>query len=79
MIDANSYIGIAGLVLILLAFALNLFHKISPKSVFYNLLNIAGSGILAYYAVLLKSMPFLVLQLVWGILSLFKLISVLKK
>jgi hypothetical protein len=79
MIDASSYIGIAGLLLILLAFALNLFHKISPKSVSYNLLNIFGSGILAYYAVLLNSIPFLMLQIVWGILSLFKLISVLKK
>ena len=72
-------IGIIGLVLILLAFALNLFHKLSPKSRMYSFLNVLGAGALAYYAFYLNSIPFLLLQIVWGALSLIKLIILVIK
>jgi hypothetical protein len=67
-------IGIFGLVLILVAFGLNLFHFLSQRSLSYNLLNILGSVFLAYYSLILGSIPFFILQLVWGLLSVYKLI-----
>ena len=77
--DIYSIAGIIGLLLILFAFALNLFHFLNQRSISYNLMNIIGSGFLAYYALVLNSVPFLILQIVWGIFSLIKLIHVLVK
>ena len=77
MIEVSLVIGTLGLLLILAAFALNLFHFLSQRSVSYNLMNIFGSGFLAYYSWFLHSVPFTILQIVWGVLSIFKLIHVL--
>ena len=76
MFDINSIIGVVGLTLILSAFTLNLLHKLTPKSMVYNLLNVFGSACLAYYSWFLGSMPFFILQIVWGVLSLGKLLQV---
>lgn len=76
MFDVNSLIGVAGLILILVAFTLNLTHKLTPKSTVYNLLNVFGSVCLAYYSWFLGSIPFFILQIVWGLLSLAKLFHV---
>jgi hypothetical protein len=73
----SSIIGVFGLLMILMAFAFNLFHFLSQRSIPYNLLNILGSAMLAYYAIILSSIPFLILQIVWGLLSIIKLIHVL--
>lgn len=77
--DMGLIIGIFGLILILLAFILNLIHKVDSKSKNYLLMNILGSGFLAYYALILESTPFFILQIVWGASSLIKLVFVLKK
>lgn len=74
--DLNTLIGIAGLILILLAFALNLIHKVTSKSKTYLWLNIVGSVFLAYYSWFLGSLPFLILQIVWALFSLAKLLHV---
>jgi hypothetical protein len=79
MVELSTIVGIIGLCTILLAFALNLFHKISQRSYSYNLMNIFGSGLLAYYALVLDSLPFLLLQLVWGFLSLVKFFIIIFK
>lgn len=76
MIAVSLLIGIVGLLSILAAFAFNLFHFLSQKSLAYNILNILGSGFLAYYSWLLNSIPFLILQLVWALLSIIKLIHI---
>jgi len=72
--DVNTGVGIVGLLLILVAFALNLSHKLTVKSRIYNWMNVLGSACLAYYSWFLGSIPFFVLQIVWGLLSLTKLI-----
>ena len=77
--ELNVLLGIFGLILILLAFILNLIHKFNSKSKGYLLMNIIGSGFLAYYALILESMPFFILQIVWGASSLIKLAFVLRK
>lgn len=74
--DISVIFGIVGLLIILVAFALNLFHFLSPKSKVYNWMNILGSVLLGIYALYLRSIPFFVLQIIWALLSLIKLFHI---
>jgi hypothetical protein len=74
MIEASLLIGISGMLLILAGFILNLSHKLNVKSPIYLWLNIIGCILLFYYAIILKSLPFAVLQAVWGLAALIKLV-----
>jgi hypothetical protein len=77
--DIPLLIGTGGMMLILLAFALNLFKWIMQDSVSYSILNIIGAGMLTYYALILDSFPFIILQVTWGLFALYKLILIIKK
>ena len=79
MAELTTIIGIIGLIFILSAFFLNLIHKLGAKSKIYLLMNIVGSAILSYYALFLNSMPFSILQVIWGMLALIKLIFIFFK
>lgn len=73
-----TIISILGMVLVLSAFVLDEFFKrYNQDTVFYNLCNILGSGMLIYYALWLKSWPFIILNLVWFVAGLVKLAEIL--
>ncbi len=74
MINFAVIIGIIGMIFLLTAFALNLFKKITQDSLIYNIFNIIGAGFLAYYAYILNSIPFLILQVIWILFAVYKLI-----
>ena len=65
-----AFIGFLGLVLILIAFVLNEFHRINANSKSYDVLNAVGAVLLAYYAFALNSLPFVVLNVIWAAVSL---------
>ncbi len=67
-----------GMSLILIAFALNYFKKIKRNSIEYDLLNLIGASILAFYAFTLQGWTFLVLNLIWFLIALIHLIIHLK-
>lgn len=71
-------VGTLGLLLLLGAFVYNLAGKMSSESRTYLLLNIIGCMFLTYYAVALHSIPFMILEGVWGLSSLVKLIILWK-
>ncbi len=73
MINLAVIIGVIGMIFLLTAFALNLFKKITQDSLIYNLSNIIGAGLLAYYAYALHSVPFLILQAIWISFAVYKL------
>lgn len=75
----NLYMGIAGMFFLLLAFALNLAKRLTQDAVAYIALNILGAGLSVYYAVTLDAVPFIILESVWGLFALYKLIVVLNK
>jgi len=75
----NLYMGIAGMFLLLLAFALNLAKKLTQDDVAYIVLNILGAGLSIYYAVTLNAVPFIILELVWCLFAVYKLIVVSRK
>jgi hypothetical protein len=68
--DTVTIIGIIGATIILMAFLFNQFGRWANESRAYDVANVLGSGFLMYYAYLLESWPFLVLNAVWLIVSL---------
>jgi len=74
MINLAIIVGIIGMIFLLTAFALNLFKKVTQDSFIYNIFNIIGAGLLAYYAYALNSIPFLILEIVWILFAVYKLI-----
>jgi large-conductance mechanosensitive channel len=68
-------IGIIGASSILISFFLDLFDIIEETSKLYLGLNIFGGLILSYYAFLENVIPFLILNIIWTIISIVKLIK----
>ncbi|PIN74111.1 hypothetical protein COV20_00660 [Candidatus Woesearchaeota archaeon CG10_big_fil_rev_8_21_14_0_10_45_16] len=73
-------IGIVGISFILAAFILDEFLKTwNQNTIRYNLFNIVGAAFLVWYAYLLNSWPFMVLNGVWFLAAMIKLYEILKK
>ena len=73
-------VGMVGMFFILVAFVLDEFYKnFNGSTVKYNVLNIIGSAGLVYYAVALSAWPFFVLNLVWFVVAVLKLMGILEK
>ncbi|PLX21294.1 MAG: hypothetical protein C0597_03500 [Marinilabiliales bacterium] len=72
-------IGFLGVSIILLAFLLNLINAISNKSIWYILLNLTGAAIACYASILLKYVPFIILEGIWALVSLLALIKLFLK
>ena len=72
--------GIVGMFFILLAFILDEFYKwCRQDTVLYNSMNIVGSGLLSYYAFISNVWPFLILNMVWFVVAVVKLVEIVKK
>lgn len=59
-------VGTGGMVLLLVAFVLNLTGRTEEDTVLYNALNLLGAVLLIVYAYWLASWPFLILEAVWA-------------
>ena len=70
-------IGSIGVALLLVAFALNLLRKLSERSIPYLLMNIVGALLAASYAWAGGAVPFVILEAVWALTALVRLIMVL--
>lgn len=78
MLDQFQYadwVGAAGVSLLLLAFALNVFGTLDRKSMAYSLINAIGAGLAAYASWLISYLPFLVLESTWCLVSLIAIAS----
>lgn len=74
-VDWTGFVGVA---ILLIAFFLNLKEVIKSDSLVYLLLNIIGSGIACFASVLLKYLPFIILEGSWMVVSLFGLMKYFK-
>lgn len=72
-------IGIIGVGLLLVAFGLNLLKWLGESSWLYLAMNAAGASLAAWYAYEGDMMPFVVLELVWALAALVRLVMVIKK
>ncbi len=73
----NLIVGIIGMVLLLAGFALNILKIKRENSFMYITLNILGGGLSTYYAVTLSAVPFIVLETIWSLFAIYKLITTL--
>ena len=66
--------GSIGVFILLLAFALNLFNKISKENLMYILMNIVGGGLACVASYLINYVPFIILEVVWTLVSIGALV-----
>ncbi len=72
-------VGALGVFLILLAYFFNLYKKIETGSLFYILMNLAGAILAFLSSVMIHSLPFMVLEATWAMVSLVALIRLYYK
>ncbi|MFC2151346.1 hypothetical protein ACFLSE_02365 [Bacteroidota bacterium] len=72
-------IGSTGVAMILIAFFLNLINYISNKSFWYILMNFIGAGLACYASILLKYLPFIILEATWTLVSFAALLNLLNQ
>jgi hypothetical protein len=70
-----DWIGFIGVFQILLAYILNVFGRIEKRSLSFILLNLIGAAMACLASILLDYMPFIILEGVWALVSLFALIK----
>ncbi len=66
-------LGFIGVFLILLAYFLSLYGKLEQSGRPYLLLNLAGAGLACISSIIIKSLPFIILEGTWAIVSLIAL------
>lgn len=69
MMTVIDWLGFVGVFQILLAYFLNVIGKISNKSLLFILLNLIGAAMACLASILLKYIPFIILEAVWTIIS----------
>ena len=79
MFDLILAVGLIGASMQLVAYALNIFGKISHESVSYISANAFGCILTSYYAISTQDFPFLILEIVWGAVAFYKLFMKLGK
>ncbi len=78
-LNLSDWIGFTGVAILLLAFLLNLVKKISSNSLPYIIMNITGAGLACLASWMIHYVPFVILEAVWMLVSLFALFNWLRK
>ncbi len=74
-IDAFLGMGIAGMICILAGFLLIQTHKVTADSLLYDVLNFVGSALLVIYGLAGKAWPFVILNGVFALYSLYDIVK----
>ncbi|HTC00553.1 MAG TPA: hypothetical protein VK705_07710 [Ferruginibacter sp.] len=75
----TDWIGFIGVTILLIAYFLNLSNVIKTDSFAYLFLNLSGAGIACAASILLKYIPFIILESCWTIVSAIGLIKYFNK
>ena len=70
-----DWIGFIGVFQILLAYVLNISGKISKYDLVFVLLNLFGAALACLASVLMKYLPFVILEGTWALVSLVTLLK----
>ena len=76
--STSDILATAGVTILLIAFLLQILKVISVESNWYSLMNLVGAALAGISAWMISFMPFVVLESVWVVVSLFNLIKNLK-
>jgi len=72
----SDIIASIGVIILLIAFLLNLYKKLSANSKVYSLMNFIGAGICCFASWMVSFYPFVILEGVWGFVALVSLFKV---
>ena len=75
----TDWTGFIGVAILLIAYFLNLRDIIKKDSPTYLILNVIGAGVACYASLLLKYLPFMILEGCWTIVSVLGLLNSFKK
>jgi hypothetical protein len=73
--SAADWIGTIGVSLLLIAFGMNLLNIVSATSYPYLLLNFTGALLAGVSSYLINFVPFIILEAVWTLVTLFGIIK----
>jgi len=76
--NITDWIGFIGVSLLLAAYLFNLTGLLKKENFTYLLMNVLGAGIACFASVLLKYLPFVILEGCWMIVSLLSLATHIK-
>ena len=71
----TDIIGFIGVTILLIAYFLNITNKIEKDSLVYLQMNFFGAGLACLASVLMKYLPFIILEGCWTIVSAFGLLK----
>lgn len=74
----TDWLGFIGVFQILLAYFLNAIGKITSKSLIFILLNLLGASMAFLASILIRYLPFVILEGVWALVSIVLLFKYLK-
>lgn len=74
-----DWVGAAGVSLLLIAFAMNVFGMLDRQSFTFSLLNMVGAGVAGYASWLISYLPFVILEGTWCLVSLVAMIAALQR
>ena len=74
-----DWIGFIGVFQILLAYCLHVFGKIKNNHLAFILLNFVGASMACFASILLNYWPFIILEGVWALVSLYSLVNFKKR
>ena len=69
-----TWIGSAGVALLLIAFLANLFNLLRAESRLYSGLNFVGAALACWSSYLIQFMPFVVMEGVWSLVALIAIV-----
>lgn len=72
----SDIIASTGVIILLIAFVLNLFKVINSQSRLYSALNFIGAAICGYSSYLIEFYPFVVLESIWAAFGLYSFFNV---
>lgn len=74
-----DWIGFTGVLMILFAYFLNIIGILKTSQLMYILLNLFGAGLACLASILINYIPFIILEAIWSIVSIFALMRYLIK
>lgn len=72
----SDIIASIGVIILLIAFLLNLYKKLPATSRIYTFLNFLGAAICGFSSYLIHFYPFVVLEAIWSLVALVSLLKV---
>jgi predicted permease len=72
----SDLLASVGVVILLIAFGLNLYKKLPAESKTYSLLNFTGAAICCFSSCLIRFYPFIILEGVWAFVALLSLFNI---